>query len=67
MNSDFYCQNTCGSADFSIEEWNEVEKRVRSLSKIDQQNILFPKHCNEQCFSCMAIVGERQAKTKSKS
>lgn len=63
----FYCQNTCGAVDFSIDEWDEVEKSVRSLSEKDQQDILFPKSCNEQCFACMAIVGERQAKTKSKS
>jgi hypothetical protein len=60
----FYCQNLAGDKDFSIEEWNEVYKSVQNLSESDQRKILDdPPPCEEQCFACMAIVGEQRIKT----
>lgn len=63
--SNFYCQIKCGEVGFSIEEWNEVYKSVQGLSEEDQRKILDGIPCEEQCFACMAIVGERRNKTKS--
>lgn len=62
----FFCQKTCGEEYFSIEEWNEVSKQLDSagISESEKNAILFPSHCAEQCFACMAIVGGRQSKTK---
>lgn len=63
----FYCQNIVGDADFSIDEWNKVYEEVKDLSEDEQNAILFPvlEPCKQQCFSCMAIVGERRLKTKA--
>ena len=66
--SNFYCQRMCGDTNFSIDEWNSVERSIRHLPQKQQDNILFPEtlgQCNKQCFDCMAIVGERQLKTKT--
>ncbi|WP_282638109.1 hypothetical protein [Sphingobacterium thalpophilum] len=62
----FYCQKICGEEDFSIEEWTKVSQELdkTNLSEKDKQDILFPAKCGKQCFDCMAIVGERQTKTK---
>lgn len=62
----FYCQKTCGSEDFTIEEWNKVSEDLEetNLSQQEKWDILFPPHCEKQCFDCMAIVGERRLKTK---
>ena len=63
----FYCQNTCGTIGFSIDEWNETDKALNkiALSEKEKNKILFPPHCNNQCFDCLAIVGERQCKTSN--
>lgn len=57
----FYCQNLIGDANFSIKEWNEQYKICNDLGiKIPSE----PKECcKEQCFECMAIIGERKKKT----
>jgi len=63
----FYCQKICGEEGFSIDEWNKVSKDLdkTNLSEQDKQDILFPPKCEKQCFDCLALVGERQIKTKN--
>lgn len=65
----FYCQKLCGEEGFSIEEWNEALRYCNDagVKGIERDKILNPEKfpCKEQCFSCMAIVGERRLKTKS--
>lgn len=67
MRTNFYCQNICGDVDFSIEEWNKTYNEIKDLglSEKEEQFILFGsgEPCKEQCFNCMAIVGERQKQT----
>ncbi len=66
INRNFYCQKICGEEDFSIDEWNEVSKELdkTNISEKERDDILFPPKCKEQCFACMAIVGDRQIKTR---
>lgn len=68
MSLHFYCQNICGDEEFSIEEWNEAHQMCidLNLSEDETKKILDPPDpCKEQCFACMAIVGERRKKTAS--
>lgn len=61
----FYCQNVCGDVDFSIDEWNKVYDEVKNMSEEIQRLVLDdPPPCKEQCFACMAIVGETRKKNK---
>jgi hypothetical protein len=66
--SNFYCQKACGEVDFSIEEWNKAFNEVKDMSEEIRNIILHPKPCweegKEQCFACMAIVGETRNKNK---
>jgi chaperonin GroES len=57
----FYCQRVVGDAEFSIEEWN---KQFKICCDLDIEMPDEPEPCTKQCFDCMAIVGERQLKTK---
>jgi hypothetical protein len=63
-----YCQKVCGDENFSIEEWNNTYNSINNsgLTEAEENYILFGsgEECKEQCFSCMAIVGERRLKTK---
>jgi hypothetical protein len=65
--SNFYCQRVCGEVGFSIDEWNAAFQYCNSagLSEADRNKILHPEPCNEQCFACLAIVGDRRNKTKA--
>jgi hypothetical protein len=60
MSKNFYCKNICGDPDFSIEQWHE------QMLNCLKAGIKMPSDvkCTEQCFDCMAIVGERQKQTK---
>jgi len=64
----FYCQNLCGQEDFDIEEWNKALKYCNdaNIKGIERDKILHPEKfpCERQCFSCIAIVGDRRLKTK---
>jgi hypothetical protein len=64
----FYCQKLTGDENFSIEEWNQVYDSIKDagLSEAEENRILFgdEEGCKEQCFACMAIVGQRRLKTK---
>ncbi len=62
----FYCQKICGEEDFSIDELNKVSQDLdkTNLTEKEKQDILFPPKCSKQCFDCLALVGERQMKTK---
>ncbi len=64
----FYCQNLCGQVDFDIDEWNLALKYCdeSGIKGIERDRILHPEKfpCSEQCFSCIAIVGERRLKTQ---
>jgi len=66
MKTQFYCQNVCGEIDFSIDEWNEAYAYCNEMGieGKDRDDILNPPACEEQCFDCMAIVGDRRKKTK---
>ena len=58
----FYCQKLCGDANFSINEWN------RQFEICNAAGIEMPEDdlegCKEQCFDCLAIVGETRLKNK---
>lgn len=64
MGPNFYCQQKCGHVDFSIEEWNKAFKYCNDAGIEGKQRdeILEGKSCNEQCFDCMAIVGQTRLK-----
>lgn len=65
----FYCQKVCGDVEFSIDEWNKAFKYCNDagIEGVERDKILNPElfPCTEQCFACMAAVGERRIKTKS--
>lgn len=56
----FYCTNANGHPDFCIEEWNKQFKESIRLG-FEMKEL---KPCEDQCFDCMAIVGEQRLKTK---
>lgn len=64
----FYCQKVCGEEGFSIDEWNKAYDYCEKagIEGVERDKILNPElfPCEKQCFDCMAIVGERQTKTK---
>lgn len=64
----FYCRKLCGDPDFSIDEWNEAFKYCNdnNIEGVERDMILNPElfPCGQQCFTCMADVGERRLKTK---
>jgi hypothetical protein len=62
----FYCQQKCGEVDFSIEEWNKSYKEINAMpiSEEEKQKLIDGEPCKEQCFACMAIVGETQRKNR---
>lgn len=56
-----YCKNICGH-NFSIKEWNE---KFHALNKAGLEMPSDQKEpCKEQCFDCLAIVGEQRLKSK---
>ncbi len=63
----FYCQKVTGEG-FSIAEWNEAFRycNENNIEGEERDKILNPEMfpCGTQCFDCMAIVGERQSRTK---
>ncbi len=67
----FYCQKVCGDENFSIEEWNKALAYCNNagIEGVERDKILHPEKfpCTEQCFTCMAIVGERRLKTKKQT
>lgn len=62
----FYCQQKCGAPDFSIDEWNKsyLEIQAMPISEEEKNKLIDGEPCTEQCFDCMAIVGERRIKTE---
>lgn len=70
MNSrkNFYCQNLYRHEDFEIEEFNQLAEKLQNsgMSTQDQNKILFPEGCEEQCDSCINIVLDTKAKNKEK-
>ena len=63
----FYCQNICGEEGFSIDEWNKTyaDLEKTNMSEKEKDLILFPPQCKNQCFDCIAIIGERRIKTQN--
>jgi hypothetical protein len=66
--SNFYCQHLVGYVDFSIDEWNKTYNEIKDMNLTEEERSFIlhgpQKGCKEQCFTCMAIVGERRLKTK---
>lgn len=64
--TNFYCQQKCGQVDFSIEEWNKSYKEINAMpiSEKAKQKLIDGEPCKEQCFDCIAIVGEQRLKTQ---
>ena len=63
----FYCQNLVGDVNFSIDEWNKAFEEVKDKSEEIRRLVLdSPPACEKQCFDCIAIVGERRAKTQQR-
>lgn len=62
----FYCQQKCGEVDFSIDKWNEAFNYCveNNLSEEQMSEILEGTPCKQQCFDCMAVVGETRMKNK---
>lgn len=61
----FYCQQLCGEVGFSIKEWNKsyIEINKMQISEVEKRKLIDGEPCVEQCFACIAIVGERRLKT----
>ena len=60
--TDFYCKVKCGDPDFSIDEWNKafIECCNMGVSEKEMSYILDGEPCEEQCFDCLATVGDTQ-------
>lgn len=56
----FYCKGTGDGSDFSIDRWNEEFKANNLIGEETSTEI----HCTEQCFECMADVGDRRKRTQ---
>lgn len=65
--NNFYCQQKCGHVDFSIVEWNKLSKEIDAMpiSQKEKDKLLHGEPCKEQCFDCVAIVGETRLKNKA--
>lgn len=65
-NINFYCQHHSGHEDFSIDEWNEVNKELQTLplTEKEKQDILFPEPCKKQCQACINIIIDQRIKTQ---
>lgn len=61
----FYCRIKCGT-NFSIEEWNKAFRycNENNIEGKEREEILEGKECTEQCFDCMADVGDRRVETQ---
>lgn len=59
----FYCCKGIFE-DWTIEEWNEKLKALEmaNIPQEEKTKQLFPDYCKEQCFRCMAVVGETRRK-----
>lgn len=66
--SNFYCQIKCGEVGFSIDEWNKAFKEIEAMpiSEVDKYKLRNPEPCKDQCFDCIAIVGETRTKNSKK-
>lgn len=66
--SSFYCQQKCGVVGFSIEEWhkNYLEIEKMPISRADKDKLIDGEPCENQCFDCIAIVGETRILNKEK-
>ena len=67
MRNNFYCQKKCGEVGFSIEEWNKYYKEINKMpiSEAEKRKLIDGEPCENQCFDCVAIVGETRIKTKA--
>lgn len=64
----YYCQKKSGAIDFSIDDWNDAYNYCveNESSEVEMSKILEGSKCKSQCFDCMAVVGDRQERTKTK-
>lgn len=65
----FYCQQKCGEVDFSIDEWNKAFEYCleKNLPEEQMTEILEGKPCDQQCFDCIAVVGETRSRNEKLS
>ena len=63
----FYCQNKCGQENFNIDEWNKkfLLGLQMNLGEKEMFKLLDREDCIQQCFDCIAIVGETRIKNKN--
>lgn len=68
MRTNFYCQQKCGEVGFDIDEWNKNYKEIEAMPipQAEKDKLIDGEPCKEQCFDCMAIVGETQKKNRLK-
>ena len=62
----FYCDNKAGG-DFDIAQWDKAFKKCieQELTEEEIDKILEGDPCKDQCFDCMAIVGNRRRETQA--
>ena len=62
----FYCQQKCTSDDFCIDEWNKSYEEIQQMpiSQAEKDKLIDGEPCTEQCFACMAVVGETRNKNR---
>lgn len=56
----FYCKDKQGD----IVMTSKLMRILDNMTEEERIDLLGPEPCRKQCFDCMAIVGERQLKTK---
>lgn len=61
ISMNFYCKNYKGE----IVMTPKLMLMLESMTEKERIDLLGPDPCKEQCFDCMAIVGERRIKTKN--
>lgn len=58
--SKFYCKDQKGEVVMT----SKLMRILEEMTEEERIDLLGPEPCKKQCFDCMAIVGERQIKTK---
>ena len=65
MGSNFYCRQKTGEVTSDPEYWKYVDEIWKmDIPESEKRKLMDGPECKEQCFDCMAIVGERRIKTQ---